>query len=197
MRAKDASPDRNGSSQSSSDAISAASDTSGQGAPSPRCSQPSRCAQRLGLLAPWQQRQAVLAQRVEDRPVGVGARRRRQQALGQARSRRAAPFRGPARRVSPRSNSVSLRRLDALAERRADVVLARPRRPRRCARSAPCPADRRRRGTSRRPADRRRRASRRAPLDSTKRPRSPRAMATRSGQAWIRRQAQPACPRSP
>ena len=52
-------------------------------------------------------------------------------------------------------------RLDAAAERGADFGLADGQLPRRCGRSAPCPADRRRRGTFRRPADRLRRAARR------------------------------------
>ncbi len=68
--------------------------------------------------------------------------------------------------------------------RRPGAPPRRWRRRRRCARSAPCPAGRRRRGRPRRPAGRRRRALAPRPLASTKRPRSPRALATRSGQAW-------------
>ena len=79
-------------------------------------------AQRLALLAPRQQGQPVLAKRLDDRLVGVGPGRRRQQPLGEHDGAE------PLRLAHPHRSLLEIEQrfpapLDPPAERRADVFL--------------------------------------------------------------------------
>ncbi len=161
-----------------------ASDMSGHGDPRPRCSQDSRWRSVSASLlqvnsdSPCSRKESRMA-RSASAPEGAGSMRSAsvmapRRTVSRTRTARRSRSKLVCRRVSIRSASVG-----------ADVVLAYCRGGRSCARSAPCPAGRRRPERPRPPAGRRHRAWRRSDWPGRSGRVRRAALATRSGQAWI------------